>query len=105
MINCFQFCFNFAFNLNLRCYTEVVPEEQAAAAEMASFRSKHGIPLAPRPASSSGRPKTPSGFGFHGGGGAMEAAGSGQGLTLVHFSAKPQPFLAQNTPEKPPHPP
>jgi hypothetical protein len=26
------------------------------------------------------------------------AAGGGQGLTLVHFSAQPEPFLTQNTP-------
>ena len=26
----------------------------------------------------------------------------GQGLTLVHFSAQPQPFLTQNTPYTPP---
>jgi len=30
-----------------------------------------------------------------GGGGAQHAAGD-QGLTLVHFSAQPQPFLTQN---------
>ena len=26
------------------------------------------------------------------------AAGPGQGLTLVHFSAQPEPFLTQNIP-------
>jgi hypothetical protein len=28
-----------------------------------------------------------------------------QGLTLVHFSAQLEPFLAQNAPETPPHTP
>ena len=28
-----------------------------------------------------------------------------QGLTLVHFSAQPEPFLAQKTPWTPPHTP
>jgi hypothetical protein len=28
--------------------------------------------------------------------------GGGQGLTLVHFSAQTEPFLAQNTPSTPP---
>ena len=29
----------------------------------------------------------------------------GRGLTLVHFSAQPEPFLAQNTSQTPPHTP
>jgi len=28
----------------------------------------------------------------------VPARGHGQGLTLVHFSAQPEPFLTQNTP-------
>jgi len=30
--------------------------------------------------------------------GTVRQAGSGQGLALVHFSARPEPFLTQNTP-------
>jgi len=30
--------------------------------------------------------------------GKITAMGLGQGLTLVHFSAQPEPFLTQNTP-------
>jgi hypothetical protein len=30
---------------------------------------------------------------------------SWQGLTLVHFSAQPEPFLTQNTPQTPPETP
>ena len=31
--------------------------------------------------------------------------GGRQGLTLVHFSARPEPFLTENTPSTPPNPP
>ena len=31
-------------------------------------------------------------------GSAGSGAGAGQGLTLVHFSAQPEPFLTQSTP-------
>jgi len=33
------------------------------------------------------------------------SSSSNQGLTLVHFSAQPEPFLTRNTPLKPPTPP
>jgi len=34
-----------------------------------------------------------------------EPAVAGQGLTLVHYSAQPEPFLTRSTPFKPPTPP
>jgi len=37
-----------------------------------------------------------------GGGGGRGGAPEGQGLTLVHFSAQPEPFPTQNTPYTPP---
>jgi dsDNA-specific endonuclease/ATPase MutS2 len=33
---------------------------------------------------------------------ALETARRGQGLTLVHFTPQPEPFMTQNTPYTPP---
>jgi beta-phosphoglucomutase-like phosphatase (HAD superfamily) len=35
----------------------------------------------------------------------LESEGMRQGLTLVHFSAQPEPLLTQNTPQTPPNTP
>jgi hypothetical protein len=43
------------------------------------------------------------GGGWGGGGGGGWGRGWGQGLTLVHFSAQPEPFLTQKTPYNTPN--
>jgi hypothetical protein len=42
-MNFFQFCFNFAFNFNLRRYSEVGPQEQRGLFHSSGVRVAHRV--------------------------------------------------------------
>jgi len=81
--NVLQFCFNLAYIFNVRRYSKDVN----IAGCMRRWRE---IPTAVKNT-------------------LFESCNHGQGLTLVHYSAQPEPFMAQNTPQTlpdaPRHPP
>jgi len=101
MISCCQFCLNFAFNFNSRRYIKLVALSPQKYWKDPWNRFDFLVVLG----------SLPQMFGLVIKPGAtifrtfrlwrmfrMLKDGAGRGLTLVHFSAQPQPFLTQNTP-------
>jgi hypothetical protein len=82
--------------------TSVSPWKEAAE-RAGSPGAPHRLAMHFRPELTGHLPHTDRRFRFGscalvGNSGSLDGAGLGQGLTLVHFSTQPQPFLTQTTP-------
>ena len=78
----------FAFKFNLRRYMEAGLDPAMLATDLAEYLVRKGVPFRET---------------HHISGAAVKLAEDrGQGLTLVHYSAQPEPFLKQRT--HPAHP-
>jgi hypothetical protein len=81
----------FAFKFNLRRYMEAGLDPAMLATDLAEYLVRKGVPFRET---------------HHISGAAVKLAEDrGQGLTLVHYSAQPEPFLSKNSPCTPPNTP